>query len=178
MAGIRPIEAAVWDRRTIALVRRELEKGFNSMMHAYEQAKEEQTEAAQAELNTKSNFFYDLYDKRLAEYEACSIEDEPNAENMAGQLMQDMVRYKVTLNTHIATKAAKDVDEIADDPAEDVGVVGRLSMHESRMSEKGVSEEGAKGKPEVTKETAPQKETPPASMLNSLRKKAINETNE
>ena len=104
MAGIKPIEADVWDRRTISIVRRELEKGFNSMMQAFDQAKVEQTEEAQIELNAKSHFFYDLYDKRLAEYESCSIEDDPNAENIAGQWMQDMVRYKLTLDAHFKTK--------------------------------------------------------------------------
>ena len=172
MANIKPIETTVWDLRIISFVRRELEKSFNSMTIAFDQAAKTPSEEAQIELNSKSNSFCDLYEKRLSEYNACAIEDEPNAEEVAGQLMQDMVRYKITLESHFKTQSAEDVDEIVDDPAEDVGVLGRLSLlHESRTSGKGEGEDEGRGKPEVTKGTAPARETPPASMLNSLRKK-------
>ena len=142
MANIRPIEATVWDLRIIAHVRRELEKSFNSMTLALDHATKTPSEEAQIELNSKSNSFCDLYEKRLDEYNACKIEDEPNAKEMAGQLMHDMVRYKITLESHFKTQSAGDVDETVDDPVEDVGVMGRLPLlHESRTSGKGEGEE-------------------------------------
>ena len=97
---ITPIEAPVWDRRIISRVRRELEKALNSMKQAFDKAHKDETEEAQVELNTKANFFYDLYEARLNDYEGCKLEDDTQTEEVADQLTTDFDRYKAVLNKH------------------------------------------------------------------------------
>ena len=74
MEEIRPINAPVWDLHTLKVVRRELDKAFNSLTLAFNQASKAVTEETQAKLNKKANHFYDLLEKRQIEYEECTVE--------------------------------------------------------------------------------------------------------
>ena len=56
MAAIISIDAPVWDQHVIKVVRRELDKAVNSMLHAFDRAKESETQEAQEELNSKSHY--------------------------------------------------------------------------------------------------------------------------
>ena len=87
MEEIRSIETPVWDLRVINLVGRELEKAFNSLTSAFNDASKGVTEENQAELNKKANYFYDLMEKRQIEYEECTIEDNAQAKE-ASDLLQ------------------------------------------------------------------------------------------
>ena len=107
---ITPIATPVWDRRVISRVRRDLEKAFNSMTQAFDKAHKDETEEAQVELNKRANFFYDLYEARMSEYEKCKLEDGTQTEEVADQLTTDFARYKAVLNKHFKrAKAAVEV---------------------------------------------------------------------
>ena len=160
MAGceIRPIDTPVWDRRTVSLVRRELEKGFNSMMQAFDHAKKVETEEVQSELTQKANYFYDLYEKRLSEHSECEVECDPQAEEVANNLLNDFDRYKKTLEEHFKTTPAENDDEILDDHTGDVEVGGKLSLlHESAENAETEAEKGNSEVPEVPEVSTPSK---------------------
>ena len=76
---IEPVVALIWDRRTISIVRRELEKGFEALKKAYENANKNGTKGAHEEATRIANQFYDLYDARCLEYQNATIEPSDSA---------------------------------------------------------------------------------------------------
>ena len=170
---VKPVHAPVWDRRTISSIRRELEKSFEALVSAYDRAKEEKTEEAQDEATKLANQFYDLYETRCNEYEACEIEASPQAEEAGNHLVTDFSRYKETLEKHHETgrtSHVEDVDALLDGSVDDISPSGRLEF--SLLNKSKAEEKEEKGEtPPAPNKTMPPKAAPTASILNSMKKK-------
>ena len=167
MEEIRSIETPVWDLRVINLVGRELDKAFNSLTSAFNNASKEVTEENQAELNKKANHFYDLMEKRQIEYEECTIEDNAQAKEASDLLYVDIARYKEACKKQFMVTPVDDIDELVDATADEPAIEGRMSL----LQEEG--EEGEKqtkeGEEGVT--PPPAEKTQPTSVLASLGRK-------
>ena len=146
MEEIRSIETPVWDLRVIHLVGRELEKAFNSLTSAFNDASKGVTEENQAELNKKANYFYDLMEKRQIEYEECTIEDSAQAKEASDLLYVDIARYKEACKKQFMVTTVDDVEKLIDVTADEPVIEGRVSI---------IQEEGAEGTEEDQAETLP-----------------------
>ena len=96
----KPIEAKIWDRRTISNIRRELSKSFDAFKAASEIASSTDDPVKHAEATKAGNRFYDLYEQRMEDYENSKIEDCTQAETAGDQLVTDFQTYKSVIERH------------------------------------------------------------------------------
>ena len=102
----KPIEAKVWDRRTILNIRRELSKSFEAFKKASEIASETDDPTKHEEATKLGNQFYDLYDQRMEDYENSKMEDCTQAETAGDQLVSDFQMYKSVIERHYSAGRA------------------------------------------------------------------------
>ena len=140
-----------------------MEKAFNSLTLAFNDASKGVTEENQAELN----YFYDLMEKRQIEYEECTIEDNAQAKEASDLLYVDIARYKEACKKQFMVTPVDDVEKLIDVTADEPVIEGRVSFVQEEGAEgEGQAKEGEEG---VT--PPPAEKTQPTSVLASLGRK-------
>ena len=88
----------VWDRRVISRVRRELRQHYLLVQSAHSFASVSTEQSVFARYNRKADDFYDLVNKKIADYNACTIETVA-AEEAANDLIVEIDQYRKELET-------------------------------------------------------------------------------
>ena len=93
-------EVSVWKRRDISSVRRELYTQFAIVQSAFSVPSLSKERAVLMRVNDAANKFHALLNKRIANYNACVI-DDVSAEYAANDLMMDIPLYRAGLDTSL-----------------------------------------------------------------------------